>query len=224
MNRKNTEFSKGKVTLLWIFQLLYRHFGPQYWWPGDGPFEVMVGAILTQNTNWGNVERAIDNLKKACILEPQKIETVSEKTLASLIRPAGYYNIKAKRLKNFVSYFVSRYRGSVNRMKKMPLEKLREELLAIKGIGPETADSILLYALEKPVFVVDAYTKRVLYRHGLIERPNEDYHHVQMLFHGELKRDVQLYNEYHALFVRVGKEHCRPKPLCKGCPLSMLLK
>jgi endonuclease-3 related protein len=184
----------------------------------------MVGAILTQNTNWGNVERAIENLKSACLLEPQKIDSATEKTLASLIRPAGYYNIKTRRLKNFVGYFISHYMGSVEMMKKMPLETLREELLKIKGIGPETADSILLYALEKPVFVVDAYTKRVLYRHGLIESQNADYHHVQMLFHRELKRNVQLYNEYHALFVRLGKEHCRAKPLCEGCPLSALLQ
>ena len=213
-----------RVLLQRVFDLLYNHFGPQHWWPGDGPFEVMVGAILTQNTNWSNVERAISNLKSRGLLDAESIDHCSETALSELIRPAGYYNVKAERLKAFVRYFVDRYDGDVKRMKNNPTEKLRKELLEIKGVGPETADSILLYALEKPVFVVDAYTKRVLYRHGFIETDGVDYHHVQRLFHKAVKRDVQLYNEFHALFVRVGKEFCRPRPLCRGCPLSALFQ
>ena len=209
-------------SLLNIYETLYSSFGPQHWWPAETPFEVMVGAILTQNTNWSNVERAIKNLKNSGMLDPFKIKSSHSKKLAKLIKPAGYFNVKAGRLKSFVDYFIERYSADVQLMKAVPTEILRNELLEIKGIGPETADSILLYALEKPVFVVDAYTKRVLHRHGFIETERADYHDVQKLFHSELNRDVQMYNEYHALFVRVGKHYCRPKPLCEGCPLSAL--
>ncbi len=207
-----------------IFNLLYQHFGPQHWWPAETPFEVMVGAILTQNTNWSNVERAINNLKANNMLDPHRILRCAHKRLAELIRPAGYFNIKAERLKAFVDFFVKKYSANIVSMEKVPTRLLRDELLEVRGIGHETADSILLYALEKPVFVVDAYTKRVLHRHGLIQSQRVDYHDVQKLFHSELNRDVQMYNEYHALFVRVGKHYCRPKPLCEGCPLSSMLE
>jgi endonuclease-3 related protein len=206
-------------TLMKIYKKLFSAFGPQYWWPGNGPFEVMVGAILTQNTNWANVEKAINNIKKAGALSPFSISDMRGSRLAKLIRPAGYYNIKAKRLKSFVRYFVNTYSGSASKMKKAGTSALRIELLDINGIGPETADSMLLYALDKPQFVIDAYTKRILSRHGIMDL-YDSYENFQELFHSKLQYDVRLFNEYHALLVRVGKEYCRPKPKCKGCPLE----
>ena len=171
--------------LLRMYKTLYKAFGPQHWWPGDGAFEVAVGAILTQNTNWSNVERAIDNLKNNGHLNAKVLHDMPVKRLASLIRPAGYFNIKAKRLKAFIDFLIKHYRGSMKRMGRKDMHVLRDQLLSIKGIGPETADSILLYALDKPVFVVDAYTKRVLQRHGLVNE-KVTYHEVQELFHGQL--------------------------------------
>lgn len=205
--------------LLKIFQKLFSFYGPQYWWPGSSPFEIAVGAILTQNTNWGNVEKAIKNLKATKALTPKGLNEMSVSELASLIRPAGYFNIKAKRLKAFIEFLVNDYNGSMKRMGKEDTESLRKKLLSINGIGLETADSILLYALDKPVFVIDAYTRRVLSRHGIMDytAPYEEY---QRLFHLELDEDVPLFNEFHALFVRVGKDFCRPKPKCEGCPLN----
>ena len=202
-----------------IYNILFNTFGPRHWWPGDTPFEVAVGAILTQNTNWGNVERAIQNLKREKVLNSKALNKMQHKKLASLIRPAGYFNIKAKRLKNFLAYLSNHYSGSMNKMKAEDLHDLREELLAVNGIGPETADSILLYALDKPVFVIDAYTKRVLSRHRIVPE-RASYHEMQELFHNNISPDVRLYNEYHALFVMVGKDYCRPKPKCSGCPLE----
>jgi len=206
-----------------IYRRLYDFFGPQRWWPGETPFEIAVGAILTQNTNWGNVEKAIQNLKNHQALAPQTIHTMSLQTLAGLIRPAGYFNVKAGRLKAFIGFLMNEYHGSMKKMGENDPDTLRPQLLNIHGIGPETADSILLYAFEKPVFVIDAYTKRVLSRHGLkeYERPYEEF---QMFFHNSLKRDTTLYNEYHALFVKVGKIYCKKqKPICKKCPLEPLL-
>ena len=202
-----------------IYNKLYAHFGPQHWWPGDTPFEVAVGAILTQNTNWGNVERAISNLKKAGKLNAAALHRMSHSEIAVLIKPAGYFNIKAKRLKNFIDLLADNYGGSMKRMKKETTEEIRGRLLGVNGIGPETADSIILYALEKPVFVIDAYTKRVLSRHNVVEH-GASYDEYQELFHKRLILDVPLFNEYHALFVRVAKEHCRTKPVCSGCPLE----
>jgi len=203
-----------------IYHKLFRAFGPQHWWPGDTPFEIAVGAILTQNTNWGNVEKAIGNLTRQKALSAKVIHGMSVKKLAALIRPAGYFNVKAKRLKSFIGFLVDGYRGSMKRMKEQDLNPLREKLLQVNGIGPETADSILLYALEKPVFVIDAYTKRVLSRHGILGH-EKSYDEFQNLFHSVLKRDKGLFNEYHALFVRVGKSYCkRQKPLCNQCPLK----
>jgi len=203
-----------------IYHKLFHAFGPQRWWPGDTPFEIAVGAILTQNTNWGNVEKAIGNLKRQSALSAKVIHEIPIKKLAGLIRPAGYFNVKARRLKSFIGFLVDGYRGSMKRMKDEDLNPLREKLLQVNGIGPETADSILLYALEKPVFVVDAYTKRVLSRHGIMEH-EKSYSEFQDLFHSALKRDLKLFNEYHALFVRVGKTYCkRQRPLCDQCPLK----
>lgn len=204
-----------------IYSRLFSTFGRRHWWPGDSPFEVMVGAILTQNTNWGNVERAIKNLKRARALTPATIHEMSHERLAGLIRPAGYFNVKAKRLKAFIEFFIKRYSGRVSKMRKVDTETLRRELLSVNGIGPETADSMLLYALERPVFVIDAYTKRVLSRHGIMDG-SESYERFQELFHDALSCDVRLFNEYHALLVRLGKDFCKPRPRCEGCPLSGL--
>lgn len=205
--------------LIEIYQKLYQAFGPQHWWPGDTPFEIAVGAILTQNTNWGNVERAIQNLKKQGALSARFIHEMSVKKLAELIRPAGYFNVKADRLKSFMNFFMNTYHGNMNKMKNEDTYTLREKLLSVKGIGPETADSILLYALEKTVFVIDAYTKRVLSRHGVMEH-EKSYDEFQGLFHSSVEKDTKLFNEYHALFVKVGKTYCkRKKPMCDNCPL-----
>jgi endonuclease-3 related protein len=202
-----------------IYHKLYHAFGPQHWWPGDSPFEIAVGAILTQNTNWVNVEKAVENLKRKMVLNATSIHELKTEKLASFIKPAGYFNVKAKRLKAFIHFLMNDYHGSMKRMKNENMDTLRSKLLHIHGIGPETADSILLYALDKPVFVIDAYTKRVLSRHSVINH-DESYERIQDLFHETLKRDTELFNEYHALFVRLGKTYCRKKPLCDGCPLE----
>jgi endonuclease-3 related protein len=205
--------------LVEIYEELFHTFGPQQWWPGNTPFEIAVGAILTQNTNWGNVEKAIHNLKQQHALSAKTIHQMAAHTLSDLIRPAGYFNVKAERLKSFVSFLMNEYQGNMGKMGKEDLNALREKLLHIYGIGPETADSILLYALQKPVFVIDAYTKRVLSRHGIMGH-EKSYDEFQELFHSSLRREVRLFNEYHALFVRVGKTFCRRNnPLCDKCPL-----
>ncbi len=202
-----------------IYRRLFLKFGPQSWWPARTSFEVMVGAILTQNTNWTNVERALVNLKKEHLLTPQGLHKLSHAQLASLIKPAGYFNIKARRLKNFLEFFYAEYAGDLRRMAAEEMETLRRKLLQVNGIGPETADSILLYAFNKPVFVIDAYTKRFLSRHNLVS-PDARYHEIQKLFTGHLKSDARLFNEYHALIVRLGKDLCRSQPRCDICPLN----
>lgn len=208
-----------KSTLLNGFDLMLESFGPRHWWPGETPFEVMVGAILTQNTNWKNVERAISNLKSANVLTPHKLNKLGHAELSNLIKPAGYFRVKSVRLKNFIKYFVEKYDGDVSAMAEVDLPMLREELLSVNGIGPETADSILLYALNKPIFVVDAYTKRILLRHSLCAE--EDlYHDIQSIFMDGLSEDINLFNEYHALIVETGKNFCKKTPLCGQCPLK----
>lgn len=211
----------SRQTLLDIYDRLYERYGPQGWWPGETPFEIIVGAILTQNTNWKNVEKAIANLKKAGPLTPEALYGMATETLAELIRPAGYYNLKAQRLKHFLNWLFEKHDGEPESLEAVALSTLREQLLAIKGIGPETADSICLYGFEKPIFVVDAYTARIFGRHGMIEAPS-GYEQIQEMFHGDLGRDAALFNEFHALIVQVGKEHCKPKPVCEGCPLESL--
>ena len=208
-------------TLNEIYQLLFERFGPQHWWPGDTQFEIIIGAILTQNTNWTNVEKAIANLKSADCLTPEKLYHLDISQLAELIQPAGYYNIKAKRLKSFVNWLFENYEGRLSNLESLDTSRLRAELLAIKGVGRETADSILLYAFDRPIFVVDVYTSRVAVRHGLIE-PGADYEQLRELFQSNLPENIQLFNEYHALLVKVGKEFCRPKAQCPGCPLEKL--
>jgi endonuclease-3 related protein len=204
-----------------IYQLLFDRFGPQHWWPGETQFEIITGAILTQNTNWTNVEKAIANLKSADCLTPEKLYHSDVSKLTELIRPAGYYNIKAKRLKNFLNWLFRNYNGRLTNLENLDTNQLRAELLAIKGIGHETADSILLYAFKRRIFVVDVYTARIACRHGLIE-PDADYEQLRELFQSNLPPDSQLLNEYHALLVKVGKEFCKPKAKCTGCPLEKL--
>jgi len=211
-----------KRRLLEIYEALYAHFGPQHWWPADGSFEVIVGAILTQNTSWRNVEKAIANLKGAEALSPEKMAALSPKELAVLIRPSGYYRRKAERLLHFLSYFKDQYAFDLQTMLRQPMAKIRTELLRVKGIGPETADSILLYAGGYPIFVVDTYTKRIFSRHGLA-REGCNYGELQDLFMKALPRDVRLFNEYHALLVRLGKSRCLGIPRCHGCVLEPML-
>ena len=213
------EASQGSGVLWEIYFRLSARYGPQGWWPAKTKFEVIVGAILTQNTNWGNVEKALANLRRRGWLNAPVLRDLSLEQLAAAIKPSGYFNIKARRLKNFIDFFFQEYNGRLGRMAREPLEKIRSQLLSVKGIGPETADSILLYALDQPVFVVDAYTKRVLSRHYLIPAA-ADYHDVQEKFMAALPADVEMFNEYHALIVRVGKEFCKSESLCEGCPLN----
>jgi endonuclease-3 related protein len=208
-------------TLTNIYQLLFKRFGPQHWWPGETQFEIITGAILTQNTNWTNAEKAIKNLKSADMLSPKALNEADTNKVAELIRPAGYFNIKTKRLKNFLAWLFNHYDGRLENLENLSNERLRQELLSIKGIGYETADSILLYAFDRPIFVVDAYTARVAVRHGLAE-PGIDYEQLRDLFQSNMPADTELFNEYHALLVRVGKEFCRPKAACPGCPLEKL--
>ena len=213
---------KEKTSLLKIYNLLFEKFGPRHWWPGDTRLEIIIGAILTQNTAWTNVEKAVKNLKKARLLNVKALSMIPKKRLAGLIRPTGYYNIKAGRVKNFLKFLNTRYNASLKRMFGTETGALRDELLNIKGIGPETADSILLYAGEKPVFVVDAYTKRIFSRHGYIDE-NATYEETQEEFSKSLPRNVRLFNEFHALIVELGKNLCRAKkPLCSKCPIRRI--
>ena len=225
------EMRDFETDLMDIFNRLLGHFGPQRWWPVDdpaldpAPFEIAVGSILTQNTNWKNVESALKNLKYENLLTPEKIDSTPEEILSSLIRPSGYFRVKAKRLKNYTSYLMEKYHGDIKASLEGELSDRRKELLQVNGIGPETADSILLYAGERPTFVIDAYTKRALIRHK-IAADNLKYEEYQSLFHNALFGNgddeiVKLFNEYHALFVACGKRYCRPKnPRCDQCPLK----
>jgi endonuclease-3 related protein len=222
-----------------VYQNLFDKFGPQKWWPGETRLEVIIGAVLTQNTAWQNVEKAIKNLKNEGLIDVQSLMDVEPKMLAELIRPSGYYNIKSLRLKEVITFlsrnrvkslrlkevitFLSRNRGIENLLDHKSLE-LRNNLLKLNGVGEETADSILLYAFQKPIFVVDAYTKRVFSRVGLLDE-GMHYGEVQTFFEKNLKKDAALYNEYHALIVKLGKEYCKKKePLCNGCPIRKVCK
>ncbi len=209
-------------TLYDVFERLSRAYGPQHWWPGENPFEIMVGAVLTQNTAWTNVEKAIDNLREVDALAFEAIVAMKDEQLAELIRPAGYYRVKTGRLKNLLQFITERYDGSLEIMFDGDVASLREGLLSVNGIGPETADSIILYAGNKLTFVVDTYTARIFKRHGWIEA-EADYHAIKDFFEYSLEDDVSLWNEYHALLVQVGKNHCRAKPKCNECPLQDIL-
>lgn len=200
-----------------VYDKLFEAFGPQHWWPGETDFEVCIGAILTQNTSWKNVEKAISNLKSNKFLSFEALKEVDDKKLASLIKPSGYYNQKTKKLKDFISYIHKYYDGSLEMLFKS--KTLREELLSINGIGPETADSMILYAANKPIFVIDAYTKRIFSRLGYKQQSYEEF---QKLFMENLTKDAKMFNEYHALLVNLGKNLCKKKPLCKYCPLNKM--
>jgi endonuclease-3 related protein len=208
----------GKI-LKYIYRRLLEKYGPQHWWPAQEPFEVITGAILTQSTAWTNVEKAIANLKAAGKLSLEGLRQLSDKELAGLIRPCGYYNVKAWRLKAFVRRLGERYDNDLNRLFKIDIEELRKELLDIYGIGEETADSIMLYAGNKTVFVIDAYTRRIIDRMGL-KPGNRSYTSYQKLFTGNLPADTGFFNEYHALLVHHAKEICRKSPLCQHCCLN----
>jgi len=204
-----------------MYRLLFRAYGPQHWWPARTATEVVVGAILTQNTAWSNVERAIANLRRARALSWKALRDLSESELAELIRPSGTYRVKAGRLRAFVGELWGRHGGSLRAMLDGDLTAVRRRLLAIRGIGPETADAILLYVGNRPIFVADAYTKRILLRHHLINE-NAGYEAVRWLFQSSLPADAAIFNEYHALLVAVAKKHCRSKASCPGCPLEAL--
>lgn len=208
-----------REALLEIYRRLMARYGPRHWWPGESPFEVMVGAILTQQAAWTNVERAIANLKTAKALSPQALRRLPETELAKLIRPAIYHNAKAKKLKALAKWLGESYGDDLPRLFKLELQSLRRELLAVYGIGEETADSIILYAAEKPIFVIDAYTRRIMARLGLVPE-GISYRACQSLFMANLPADTQMFNEYHALLVQLGKSVCRPRPLCAGCCLA----
>jgi endonuclease-3 related protein len=217
------EDSATGQTLMRYFEAMSQALGPMHWWPAKTPFEVIVGAILTQNTSWANVERAIANLRSAQMLTPPAIAAARLSRLAILVRPSGYFRQKAKKLKSFVRFLRREYGGSLKRMFDTPTGILRGKLLSVHGIGPETADSILLYAGNHPVFVVDAYTHRIFGRHGITDG-KLDYEGVRALFEAALRRDSQLFNEFHALVVNTGKNWCRKnQPRCGECPLGSLL-
>ncbi len=206
--------------LLSVYKRLYGAFGPQGWWPAKTPFEVAVGAILTQNTSWSNVEKAIASLRKHRLLQAGRMSKTPNRRLAELIRPAGYYNLKALRLKSFLDFLDREAAGDIRRLSRLDTGLLRKRLLGVKGIGPETADSIALYAVGKPVFVVDNYTRRIFSRHGMV-RSDAKYEEVQRLFTASLDPDARIFNEYHALLVKLAKDYCRKsKPRCLVCPLA----
>jgi len=202
-----------------IYHRLMSRYGPQYWWPAREPFEVIVGAILTQSAAWTNVEKAIDNLRNAGALSPQALRRLPEPEVARLIYPSGYYNAKAKKIRSFARWLGEYYDGDLDRLFASTIVDLRKQLLSIYGIGPETADSIILYAAQKPVFVIDSYTRRIINRLGMAP-DNNRYTAYQQLFMDNLPADVRLFNEYHALLVCLAKHVCRPRPLCPQCCLN----
>ena len=200
-----------------IYDILNLHYGPQHWWPADSPFEVMIGAVLVQNTTWKNTSAAITSLKQAGLMSPSAINKTSNDHLASLIVSSGYFNIKAKRLRALCEWLAEH--GDIEQLKRLPLESIRMDLLTVHGIGPETADDILLYALDKPVFVIDAYTRRLFSRLGLVKH-DAAYEELRTVFEQALEKDVSLYNQYHALIVVHGKNICMTRPLCQLCCLN----
>ena len=213
---------RKRVTVRVLYQRLSRAFGTQHWWPAQTPFEVMVGAMLTQATNWHNVERAIERLRQARALTPRRLVRLPRHRLERCVQPSGYFRQKAQRVQQFARWYLERYGGLARRMFGTPWPQLRRELLAQHGIGPETADSILLYAGGQPVFVIDAYTRRVFQRHRLI-RPSATYDVIQRLVMRRMGQNTRCYNEFHALLVEVGKRYChRRDPACGRCPLGDL--
>ena len=218
---RNLLVNKVDVMLLKIYNRLLKHFGYQNWWPtignGNPKFEIIVGAILTQQTSWKNVEKAIENLKNKNLLELKKLNKIPIKELEKIIRPSGFFKVKAKRLRSFLEFLIENYDGNLEEMFKESINELRKNLLSIHGIGYETCDSILLYAGERPVFVVDAYTIRLCQRHPIMD--SKDYEEIREFFERNLPKDVNLFKEFHALIVELGKNYCKTKPLCEKCPL-----
>jgi endonuclease-3 related protein len=211
-------------TLRRYYRRLYRHFGPQHWWPGRTHFEVILGALLTQNTAWTNVEKALGNLRRARALSYAGLRRLPAGRLGQLLRPAGYFRQKAGYVRGFLQHLARTHRGSLARLLRNPTAALRDELLSLPGVGKETADSILLYAANRPVFVIDAYARRILARHGLAD-PKARYDDLQAFFHQHLPRDPALFNEYHALLVAAGKNYCHASaPDCAACPLGLELE
>ncbi len=208
--------------LLKIYNVLLEYFGHQYWWPTiddkNPKFEIMIGAILTQQTTWKNVEKVLKNLKNANLIDPKKLYNLPVNDLENMIRPCGFYKVKAKRLRNFLKYFFENFYGDVNKLFNRPLEELRKDLLSVNGIGPETCDSMILYAGEMPIFVVDAYTYRLCERFPIIHSKN--YEEVREFFEKNLSKDVNLFKEFHALIVELGKNFCKIKSNCDECPLN----
>jgi len=214
---------QDRVSLRKVYETLHEYFGDLHWWPGDSPFEVIVGAILTQNTAWKNVETAIGRLKAGDLLHPARLRHLADQHLADLIRPAGYFRVKTKRLKAFLQFLYQEYQDDLNALFAEDLWVLRKRLLSVHGIGEETADSILLYAAGKPVFVVDAYTRRMMQRHRFISGKAR-YADIQTLFMTGLPRSAPLFNQYHALLVNTGKQFCRKQnPKCEIGPLQSFL-
>jgi endonuclease III related protein len=211
-----------KPNLKRIYDCLFRRYGPQHWWPADSRFEVILGAILTQNTSWRNVEKALTQLRLRGLLSYHALSRMSAAEIAPWLRSSGYYNQKAQRVRVLLDYLEQRYQGSLSIMSRQQTGVLRQELLDLKGFGPETVDSILLYAFDRAVFVVDAYTRRVFSRHGLCPEPIS-YNGLQQWIQANIPAEVPYYNEFHALLVVLAKEHCRSKPGCSGCPLEPLL-
>jgi len=207
-----------RARLLRVYRDLLRRFGPQGWWPGRTPFEIAIGAILTQHTAWSQAARAVAALRARRLLDPQALAEASDASLHEAIRPAGTYRLKARRLRDFTAWLLARFDGRFKRIRRVPLDSLRRELLAVPGLGPETVDAILLYAAGRPVFVADAYARRVLSRHRLLS-PRADYETARAFLEGRLPSDPALFNELHALLVTVGKAYCRTVPLCLECPL-----
>jgi endonuclease-3 related protein len=219
-----TRAASTRQRLEQFYSALNDQLGPLHWWPGETRFEVIVGAILTQSTAWSNVERAIANLRRAGALEPRALRRMPIARLEQLVRPSGYFRQKARKLKAFVQFLDREFGGSLTRMFREPTDVLREKLLAVHGIGPETADSILLYAGKHPVFVIDAYTRRILARHDLLDL-SAGYQEAQSVFHRHLPRETPLFNQYHALLVETGKRWCRPRQArCDACPLGPFLE
>jgi endonuclease III related protein len=208
-----------KRRLMAVYRRLHAAHGPQHWWPGDSAFEVMVGAVLTQNTAWTNVEKAIVNLKAAQALSPEVIATAPHRRLAGWLKPSGYFNIKAQRLRALCAWLI--HQGGLKRIARLSTAVLRAELLQVHGVGPETADDILLYAFHRPVFVIDTYTRRLFKRLGMIEG-NEDYESLRQFIEKRLDSEEKLFNEYHALIVMHAKQNCRPRPRCVGCALEKM--
>lgn len=221
MPRKGSDAAAARLRD--FYERMSAHFGPTHWWPGDSSFEIALGAILTQNTAWTNVEKALANLKSAGLLAPHAILDADSEVLEAALRPSGYFRQKAVRVRLFCEHLLAHYGGDMARMAMRPLEELRPELLALHGIGPETADDILLYACGKPVFVVDTYTKRIFSRHGVVP-PNIGYEHLRAHFEDNLAPDVPTWQEYHGLIVFTAKDFCRTRPNCEGCPLQPTLR